>query len=307
VILTVTLNPALDVTYRVDDVVLGRTHRVRDVTTCAGGKGLNVARVLASAGFPVRATGLLGGRAGEHIRALLHSDGVVGDFVPIAAEARHTIVLVDGHTPTGFWEPGPVVTPAEWRAFIDTFPRLLSGARVVVLSGSLPPSVPDDAYATLIAIAHEAGTSVVLDADGEALRLGVRAGPAVVKPNQSELATVTGRDVTTAGLAVAAARELRRGLPTAVVATLGADGLVSSTRDGDLTARLSTPLTGNTTGAGDACAAALAAGLLKAQEWEEIMSDAVAYSAAAVTAPVAGVVDPRQVQRLRSAVVVERL
>jgi tagatose 6-phosphate kinase len=307
-ILTVTLNPALDVTYTVDaPVVAGTTHRVREVAVRAGGKGLNVARVLTALDAPVLATGLLGGGTGEQIAALLAAAGVAASFVRIAAESRRTVAVTDGAGATGFWEPGPHVSAAEWESFLAHYRESLTGAATVVLCGSLPREVADDAYAVLISIAHESGVDTVLDTDGPALRAGLVADPRVVKPNAAELAAATGFPVSNMADAQAAARALRAGGTTAVVASLGSAGLVASTVDGDWRASLPAPLNGNPTGAGDACVAALAAGRLNPLPWPELLADAVACSAAAVASPVAGAVDPDRVRRLRPHVVVEEI
>jgi tagatose 6-phosphate kinase len=183
----------------------------------------------------------------------------------------------------------------------------VADASVVVLSGSLPGGVPEDAYAQLASIAREAGTAAVLDADGPALRAGLRAEPAMAKPNAAELAEATGRLVATVSDARAAAQMLRHGTATAIVASLGAAGLVASTMDGDWHARLDGPVPGNPTGAGDACVAALAAGLFERREWRDVLTDAVAYGAAAVAESRAGVVDPHRIQALRARVVVEEI
>jgi len=198
-ILTVTLNPALDLTYAVAALRPGDVHRVDVVGARPGGKGLNVAGVLASLGRPVRATGLLGGGTGEQIGALLERSDVDSSFVPIAAESRRTVVVSsDVDLTTGLWEPGPIVTEAEWAAFRRHFEELLAGVTVVALAGSLPRGIPTDGYATLARTARERRARVVLDADGPALLEGLRAGPDVVKPNRLELAGATGQPVGTA-------------------------------------------------------------------------------------------------------------
>jgi tagatose 6-phosphate kinase len=306
-ILTVTLNPALDVTYTVDAVVPGTTHRVRDVAVRAGGKGLNVARVLRALGVPVFATGLLGGDNGKRIAALVATGSVRASFVPVAGESRRTVVVTDGAEATGFWEPGPQISAAEWRAFLTHYRQCLTRASVVVLAGSLPPGIAHDSYAVLISFARESGIEVVLDADGPALCSGLIADPTMVKPNATELAAATGHPVASAAEAGSAARALRAGRRTAVVASLGAAGLVASTVDGEWRAMLPAPLTGNSTGAGDACVAALGAGLLSRRRWPDLLADAVACSAAAVVAPTAGAVDPEFMRRLRPSVVVEEV
>ena len=204
----------------------------------------------------------------------------------IDGESRLSVMVVerDGRA-TGFSEPGPVVTAAQWRAFGERFEHeLLPAADAVVIAGSLPRGVPDDAYAQLIRAATAAGVPTLLDADGPALELGVAARPTIVKVNRSELESVAAHPEI-----VAAAQALRRAGAGAVVITQGASGLVAVTEAGGLL-RAAPPeqFTGNPTGAGDAASAALVAGLLDGVPWPARLVDAAALSAAAVCAPLAG-------------------
>ncbi|MEV6495492.1 PfkB family carbohydrate kinase, partial [Actinoplanes sp. NPDC051633] len=132
-ILTVTLNPALDLTYEVDALVPHATHRVTAVTERPGGKGLNVAAVLHALGESVLTTGLLGGATGDKVADLLARDGIPSSFRPIAADTRRTVAVADGSDATGFWEPGPAVTAGEWRDFVAHFRGLVPMASVAVL------------------------------------------------------------------------------------------------------------------------------------------------------------------------------
>jgi tagatose 6-phosphate kinase len=291
-IVTVTLNPALDLTYTVDALVPHGTHRVAAVAERPGGKGLNVAGVLHALGEPVLATGLLGGATGTRIETLLAGLGVPAAFVPIAGETRRTVAVADGEDATGFWEPGPLISDAEWSAFVARFTVLAGEAEVVALSGSLPPGIPIDGYATLIRLAAEAGAATVLDTSGEALRHGLAAGPDVAKPNADELHSLG-----------AAAQPLAFGA-RAMVVSRGPGGLLAHTPDGVWAAVPSERLAGNPTGAGDACVAALARGLRDGTPWPALLADAVALSAAAVAAPVAGTVDLPAYRRLLPAVAV---
>jgi tagatose 6-phosphate kinase len=295
-ILTVTANPALDVTYRVATLVPHGTHRVTAVAERAGGKGLNVARVLHTLGVPVLATGLLGGATGSRVRALL-SGGPATSFVPIGGETRRTVAVADDGDATGFWEPGPVVSVAEWAAFLRHFRSLVAAADVVVLSGSLPPGAPADGYATLIRLSGRART--ILDTSGEALRHGLAAGPDVAKPNAAELAAVLDGNGGPADARSLGAR--------AVVVSHGPDGLVATTAAGAWRSRPPYAVAGNPTGAGDACVAALARGLAAGTPWPRRLSDAVALSAAAVAAPVAGAVDLDLYRRIQHDVITEEL
>ncbi|MEV6978113.1 1-phosphofructokinase family hexose kinase [Kitasatospora sp. NPDC093806] len=307
-ILTVTLNAAVDLTYHLDRVHRHGSNRVEQVAERAGGKGVNVARVLTALGHPAVVTGLAGGPTGAALRADLAAAGLRDELVPIAGTTRRTVAVVErgaGDT-TVYLEPGPAVTPAEWSRFRARYRRLLADATAVVFAGSLPAGLPTDAYATLIGLAATAGVPAVLDTDGPALRAGLAAGPALVKPNAHELAAVTGESAPPSDPA-AAARALRAAGARTVVVSLGPDGLLACTPDGDWHARPPRHIRGNPTGAGDAVVAALTAGLLAGTPWPDRLADAVALSAATVLAPQAGTFDPADHHRLRPLVEVRRL
>lgn len=299
-ILTVTLNAALDVTYHVDRLVQNTTHRVERVTRRAGGKGINVAQVLRTLGEDVVVTGLAGGDTGTAIRTDLARRGLTDELVPTAAESRGTLAVVADGDATGFYEPGPQVTDAEWRTFLARYDELVAAATVVALSGSLPPTVPVDGYATLVGRAHAAGCATIVDADGDALRAALTARPGLVTPNRDELFGATGVHDPPAAAAL-----LRAEGAAAVAATLGADGMLLVTEEDSWRARLTDAVAGNPTGAGDACVAALAAGEARETPWRGRLRDAVALSAAAVATPVAGEVDLARYTRNREAVSVE--
>lgn len=296
-ILTVTLNAALDVTYQVPTLRLGETHRPTEVATRAGGKGVNVARVLHALGHETMVTGLVGGDTGAAIRADVRAAGLRESLLDMAGPSRRTVTIVSDGTATAVNEPGPPVSISDWADFVGGYHALAARASVVVISGSLPGRLPADAYAQLI---RATTTPVILDASGESLLAGVAARPSVVKPNAAELADAT-------GLAdpVAAARVLLDRGAGAVVASLGEDGLIAVTDDGAWRVPAPETLRGNPTGAGDACVAALAA--THGRDWPSRLVEAVAVSAAAVPCPLAGDIDPDTYARLRPAVTVEDL
>ncbi|RZU53508.1 tagatose 6-phosphate kinase [Krasilnikovia cinnamomea] len=304
-ILTVTLNPALDVTYTVDAISAHATHRVRHVVSQPGGKGVNVARILHAVGEPVLVTGLLGGVTGAFVMTQLDAAGVPVSFVRIQGECRRTVTVVDAGEATGFWEPGPTVTPAEWGRFVEHYAALVRLARVVVLSGSLPTGLPADAYAVLIRTAAAHRVRTILDSSGEALWLGIAARPDIAKPDAEELAERLAATATVVSHPcigdddVGPARQVLRLGARAVVVSHGRRGLVGLT--GDQAWRVAAPeaITGNAAGAGDACVAALARALHDGTPWPAPLADAVAMSAAAAGAPVAGVVDQDTYCRLR--------
>jgi 1-phosphofructokinase family hexose kinase len=305
VIVTVTPNTALDVTYEVDALTPHASHRVRLVSQRAGGKGINVAGVLTLMGHPVVATGWAGGATGDLVRADLDARGVEHDFAAGGGEARRTVTVVsraDGDA-TVFNEAGPELTSESWHALVAHVAGVLdrTGATVLVLAGSLPPGVPVDGYAGLVRAGHVAGATVVLDTEGPALRAALGAGPDLIKPNRHELEATTG--LADPGAAVRALRGLGA---RDVVVSAGPDGIGWYAVDGTVArGRLATELVGNPTGAGDALVAALAAGLSQGRPRRQVLIDAVAWSAAAVLTPVAGALDPDDVSRLETQVHME--
>lgn len=302
-ILTVTLNTALDLTYRVPRLEVHGSTRVREVAERPGGKGLNVARVLAALGHDAVVTGFAGGSAGETLRALLAADEGAGGgsgrlvdaLVPIAGSTRRTVGVVDESTgdTTQLNEPGPHISPDEWAAFLERYVGLLRGhgAAAVALCGSLPPGVPVGAYAQLVREARTAGVAVLLDTSGEPLRRGIAGRPDLIKPNAEELAGVTGITGTTAPLR--AARAARRRGARSVAASLGGEGILLVSEDGAWRASPPEMLAGNPTGAGDSAVAGLLSGLVEGLPWPDRLARAVSLSAATVRAPVAGEFDAR--------------
>ncbi|MFJ3672014.1 1-phosphofructokinase family hexose kinase [Streptomyces sp. NPDC090106] len=304
-ILTVTLNTALDITYRVRSLTPHASHRVSDVVERPGGKGLNVARVLAALGHEVTVTGFTGGATGgqlqEHLTA---TPGVRDALVPVAGSTRRTVAVVDGRTgdTTQLNEPGPVIAPAEWIAFQEAYEDLLPSAAAVALCGSLPPGVPVGAYALLVRTARAAGVPVLLDTSGEPLRRGIAARPDLIKPNADELAELTGSHEP-----LRAVQDARRRGARTVVASLGTEGLLAASPEGRWRAVPPARVHGNPTGAGDSAVAGLLSGLVDHLPWPDRLARAVALSAATVLAPVAGEFDRAAYEELlgRVAVVTE--
>ncbi|MFF4957487.1 1-phosphofructokinase family hexose kinase [Streptomyces sp. NPDC001222] len=301
-ILTVTLNTALDITYRVRALRPHTAHRVTEVTERPGGKGLNAARVLAALGHEVTATGFAGGATGRSLKdQLTHTPRVVDALVPVAGSTRRTVAVVDETTgdTTQLNEPGPLIAPAEWSAFLDTYAGLVHSATAVALCGSLPPGVPVGAYAQLVRTARAMGVPVLLDTSGEPLRRGVAARPDIVKPNADELAELTGSHEP-----LQATRDARRRGAHTVVASLGAEGLLAVNAEGRWRAVPPRRIPGNPTGAGDSAVAGLLSGLVEHLPWPARLARAVALSAATVLAPVAGEFDRHAYEELLDRVAV---
>jgi 1-phosphofructokinase family hexose kinase len=305
VILTVTPNPALDVTYDVDRLLPHTSHRVLAVREMAGGKGINVASVAASRGQAVLATGMLGGATGARLREDLDARGIQHDFAECPHETRRTVTVVGRHDgdATAFNEPGRPWAEQDWDRFLTHVDLLLRRhtPQVLVASGSVPVGFPEDGYAQLVRLGHDAGCLVVVDTSGPPLLGALAAGPDVVKPNRDELLGVTGLGDTVPG-----AKMLQDKGARDVVVSLGPEGLISVRPDGAVTRAVpGAALRGNPTGAGDSAVAALASGLVLRTPWPDVLADAVAWSGAAVLRPTAGAVDDDDVTRLRAAVRVE--
>lgn len=300
-ILTLTPNPAVDLTWAVDRIAAGGTHRAETAAVRAGGKGLNVARVAHAAGFAVRALTTSGGATGEELRADLEASGVPHRLIPVAAPTRRSAAWVDrslGDT-TIVNERGMNPTAAEWARVVDAVRDEVRAASVLVIAGSLPPGAPADLLPRLIGLG--AGIDVIVDTSGPDLLAAADAGVAVLKPNRAELVEATGIADPVAG-----ARELLRRGAGLVLLSLGPEGLCAIGDDVLLRARLPEPLAGNPTGAGDAAVAA-AACLMDAgvRDPETILRRAAAWSAAAVLMPLAGEISPRW-RELEHALVVEK-
>ncbi len=306
-ILCVCLNPAVDVTYRIDRLVAGHSHRVETVTARAGGKAVNVARGLQALQAPVELMLPLGGPAGDQVRHDLQGAGLLVHELP-GGPTRRTVTVVDAEgAATAFNEPGPQLAPADWAVWTAAMRQQAAGSAVVVLAGSVPPGISPSGYGELVRLARAEGSQVIVDCSGDHLLAALGWGPIIVKPNAPELAEVTG------GLeGVAAARALHVRSPcTAVVASRGAAGLLVVADGLAWQARLPRAVVGNPTGAGDAVVASLATDLWQAATagaaiaWPAALRRAVALSASAVLQPVAGVVDVALAAQLADLVQIE--
>jgi 1-phosphofructokinase family hexose kinase len=195
-ILTVTLNAAIDRTVAVPSFRLGRRHRAVEATTVAGGKGVNVARALKLLGKPVIATGLAGGATGNRILELLAAESILNDFTRIEGESRTNLAVIDPTSgeQTEINERGPDVSEREVEAFLEKLFYLAQGATICVIAGSIPPGIDTDIYARLIHGLRDRGVMAVLDCDGEPMKAGLRAHPAVVAPNVLEAEGAVGHE-----------------------------------------------------------------------------------------------------------------
>jgi 1-phosphofructokinase/tagatose 6-phosphate kinase len=195
-IVTVTLNAAIDRTLTVPNFQTGHRHRASGSLTSAGGKGINVARALKRLDAPVVATGLAGGRTGDRIIEELGGEAILNDFVRIGDESRTSTAVVDptAGTLSLIYEWGPAVRGEELEMLLDKLHYLSRVATYVVFSGTLPRDVEDDFYAEAIRDLNRRGVLCVLDTEGQPLRRGVDAEPFIVSPNQAEAESLVGQE-----------------------------------------------------------------------------------------------------------------
>ncbi len=295
-IVTVTPNIALDITYSLDSFELYSSMRVYDVAERAGGKGINVSRVLHELGISTMAVGMVGGVVGAAITADLVDSNIDHRLVSLAGQTRRSIGIVDRSAgdATVLNEAGPQVSADEWADLLSLVREQLESASVLVISGSLPPAAPLEGVGQLASLASETDIPVVVDTSGTALIAAVETGkPALVKPNIHELADALGTSDPVAG-----GRDLIARGAGAVAVSMGADGMAIITNSQAWRARPPEFIKGNPTGAGDAGVSALAAGLAEGKSWEQCLRNAVALSAAAVAHPQAGSFDSDVYHRL---------
>lgn len=306
---TLTLNPCVDRTVWLPSVTLGELNRVKRSRVDYSGKGVNVAKALHGWGRPVVAVGILAGETGRRIEADLNRTGIDSRFLYVPGESRTNIKLIDeaSGSMTEINEAGVPVDPETLSQLVDLIAPLAAEARFLVLSGSLPPGVPAEYYADLIRQVG-ARTHVVLDTSGEALRRGIRARPAMVKPNQAEAKEWLGTPLEGPEDWVSACRAMQRHGVEWVILSLGADGAVfASERDGLWWARSEPVVVRSLAGCGDTLVAAAIMGEAEGWRWSETAAFAVA--AATVAATLEGTTFPErdQVERAVGAVTLERL
>jgi 1-phosphofructokinase/tagatose 6-phosphate kinase len=315
-ILTVTLNTAIDKTLAVPNFRLGRRHRTVEQTTMPGGKGVNVARVLKTLGAPVIATGLAGGATGTRIVEQLTQLSVLSDFVRIREESRTNTAVIDPTTgeQTEINERGPSVSEQEIELFVDKLLYLAKGASVCVFAGSLPRNVDVDVYARLIRDLKRLGVYTVVDTDGDPLRRAVRAEPDIISPNVLEAEELVGHEFNDEEDHCIAVREMT---------DLGSCETIMTAPDGCY-AHMAAPEPGTspalyrlrvrpgaiepraTVGSGDAFLAGFVAARYNGRPTVECLVHGVACGAESTRHLGAGLIDPGQVHRLMDEVEIER-
>jgi 1-phosphofructokinase/tagatose 6-phosphate kinase len=303
VIITVTLNAAIDKSLAVPNFRLGRRHRTVDQRTMAGGKGVNIARSLKALGQPVIATGFAGGATGTHIVEQLTEESILNDFVRIREESRTNTSVLDPTSgqQTEINERGPSVSAHEVELFRDKLLYLARGAAIVVFAGSLPRGVEPDLYASMIRDLERVDVVTVVDTDGEPLRQAVRAEPDVVSPNVVEAEELVGHEF---------ASDEERSHAVLEIAALGAREAIITLSDGCLAqvlidgqrvlkrARIEPREPVARSGSGDAFLAGYVAARYEGRPPDQCLRFGVACGADSTTRLGAGLIDAREARRL---------
>jgi 1-phosphofructokinase/tagatose 6-phosphate kinase len=311
-ILTVTLNAAIDRTVAVPNFRLGHRHRAVESRTVAGGKGINVARALNRLGRPVIATGFAGGPTGLRVLEQLREEAVLTDFTRIAGETRINMAVIDPTSgeQTEINERGPAVSPEEVEAFVARLGYLADGAKLCVIAGTLPPGAGPDLYARLVKDMGERGVPVVLDAEGEAMLGGLRAGASIVTPNEREAEELVGQEFSDRHDLVHGLSELIR-LGAGEAAITRPEGCVAALGEGGerrfLEVRTEPLDAVSTVGSGDAFVAGYVAARYEDRPGDECLAYGVACGAESTQHFGAGMVDRNQVERLLGEVHVQDL
>lgn len=309
-IYTVTLNPAVDRELIVPAILFDTALRAEAWRVDCGGKGFNVSRMLMSLGTPSVALAFAGGDSGRLLEKSLQASGIKAAFEWVDGETRTNVSIItrDGDHYIKVNEPGPTIDAETQYALLNRIGKLASPGDWWVLSGSLPPGVPVDYYAKVISLVRDAGAAAILDASDEALRLGCMAGPMLVKPNESELETLTGPTNDTDGSVAGAAGTVQLLGAANVAVSMGRRGALLLDEVGQAWRFTSPPIVErNPIGAGDSLVGGLVWGLDQGLDLVEAMRWGIACGAAAAARRGTVVGERRQVENLLKSVRVTRL
>jgi 1-phosphofructokinase len=307
-IVTVTLNPAVDMTMSIPRFALGRINRAAVERVDPGGKGINVAKAVSRLGSPVLALGFVAGNYGRSISESLAREEILTDFIYVDGETRVNLKIKDpiSGVETEINQPGFEVVPSDLRKLQENIEKH-SSCSVMVFSGSLPPGVPTDTYATFIEIAKRGGAGTILDTSGAGLRNGMAARPYLVKPNRAEVEEQLKVRIRGEQELANAARKLLASGPRSVVVSSGAEGAVAATAEGAWWARPPAIRTATTVGAGDAMVGAFAHAMVQRLPFLEALRLSTAAATAAASVTGSRVADLETIRALLPQVIVEQV
>lgn len=310
-IVTVTMNPSIDISYPLATLKIDTVNRTNKVIKTAGGKGLNVTRVIHDLGGDVLATGVLGGFHGAYIAEELKKAGIKQDFTPIAEESRDSIAILHEGNQTEILESGPTVSEDEQAAFLEKFEELIKQADIVTISGSLAKGFPPDFYQKLVQIAQQHAVKVLVDTSGESLKqvITTKQKPYLIKPNLEELEALLGQAFSLEELddiQAALSQPLFEGIEWIVV-SLGKQGAIAKYQDTFYRVEIPTIQVVNPVGSGDSTIAGFAYGLSKAMPPMDLLKMCMANGMANAQENKTGHVDPANVKNHFEKITVKKI
>lgn len=281
---TVTLNPAIDKTLVIDNFTINTVNRVKKIRIDAGGKGINVSKIIHSLGGNSTACGVISGINGQFIKKELDKNNISNAFVESKGETRINLKVVDMNlgTHTDINEPGVDLSKDVLMAVEEKTFEGLEKNDILVISGSVPASVPGDSYRKWIERANARGVKTILDADRDLLHEGIKAGPYLIKPNTRELEMLIGRKTNSLAEVIQAGQELLKYGIHIIVVSLGAEGVVFITKAKNIFAKGIEVVAKSTVGAGDSMVAAITLSLANNDQLEDMIKLAVATATAKV-------------------------
>jgi 1-phosphofructokinase family hexose kinase len=292
-IYTVTLNPTLDITYVLEEISFGEPVRAIEVCKSPGGKGINVSRALRAMGTDSIAVAMIGGHVGEEVLDLLHAEGLILQIAKIKNDTRTNVIVLGrrDNKELVIRAAGPAVEETETNHVTNLVFQVAQTPEIMVLSGSLPPGGKHDTYYSITTEGKARGSKVVIDSEGEPLRLGIDAAPYMIKPNLAELQELAGRKLDGEREIIEFSRTLNDKGVEVVVVSLGPRGalLVS----GDTVLKGSVPkIIDDTVGAGDSMVAGLVTGIVQELPLDRVFQRGLAFSLSAVMNTGPGLTEP---------------
>jgi len=283
---TITLNPALDRTLWVQKILSDESNRIEKEQRYAGGKGIDVSKVMKTLGVSNKALGFVGGFAGEELEGRLLNEGINCDFIRISGETRTNIIVNDMSTrmQTIFSASGPEIKPYELMKIILKVEKL-EKPNIVTISGSLPPGVHPEIYRKIIEIAKNKEAKVILDTDGDALKIGIQGLPDIIKPNVHELSRLVDMRLITVDEIIRAAQSVHKQGVRIVLVSMGAKGILLFSRKERYLASPPKVRVKNTIGAGDSAVAGFVYGLVMGKSLKKALIYAVAAGTATTLRP----------------------
>ncbi|MBW2039932.1 MAG: 1-phosphofructokinase [Deltaproteobacteria bacterium] len=308
-IYTITMNPALDRTIEVQGLLMDDANRIMREARYAGGKGIDVSRVIKELGGESIALGFIGGYDGLELEGRLINEGVLCDFTRIGGETRTNIILYDRREKTQIMlnAAGPGITPTEVGLFFQKIRSIPRDAEFVAVSGSVPPGVSHNIYAQIITTLRGRGIRVALDADGELLRQGCKANPFVIKPNVHEFQRLTGISSSQVEDLLKEARHITEKGIELVMISMGAKGIIGVKRNEAYWAIPPQVEVASPVGAGDSAVAGFIYALTRGMDFKESLTLATAAGTAAVMTPGTELCRRKDVERIKGEIKVETL